>query len=82
VKATAIEVEDTRATVMLTPCWIARLLGARPVMIELKRDHPLSFWFTVTSHRRLGWIPYSRQIEHALDFRAVTDLPLARSVSR
>lgn len=85
-KAVAIEVTGTRATVVLTPCWLARVFGARPVVVELERgkrhNGESGHWVAVASQRRLGWIPYSCEIEHALDFRSVERLPTARSVSR
>ena len=80
-RATAIEVSDTRAAVVLSPCWRARLFGARPRVVEMERE-PKGEWYTVATRRQLGWFEYSCEIRNALDFRVVSDLPRARSVPR
>lgn len=37
-RATLVECSDDRATVRLTPSWLARLFGAREVVCELEVD--------------------------------------------
>lgn len=81
-KATALDVTSGRAVIELRPCWPARLLGAKTTIVELERgkhdNGESGHWVAVATQRRLGWLPYSREIEHALDFRPVQSPPVAR----
>jgi hypothetical protein len=40
VRATLVERTGTRATVRLTPSWLARLFGARELVCELEASEP------------------------------------------
>lgn len=57
-----------RATVVLTPCWLVRLLGARERSVDLRRD---DIWRTVATNRELGYVEHGGLIRDALDFREV-----------
>jgi hypothetical protein len=78
--ATALEVTDDHALVELRPCWLARIFGAKTVRIDLTRrvdrENKVK-WFAVNTGTELGWIPYSSEIRHALDFRQVVAPPVA-----
>lgn len=58
-----------RATVVLTPSWLARLFGARVRSVDLYMS--ARGWFTVASVRPLENIEHSSLIRYALDFREI-----------
>ncbi len=62
-----------KATVVLTPSWLARLFGARTVSVELCRS-PIG-WRAAGTDRDLGHIPHGSLIENALDFSEVERKP-------
>jgi len=70
-----VECSGDRATVRLTPGWLARLFGACELRCELKRRAP--YWVTVGTERTLGYVKHGILIEEALDFRPVTAPPRA-----
>lgn len=85
-RATTTELSDTRAVVLLRPCWLARMLGARTVSIELVRSRRSSDvagmdrvtdWVAASSTRTLAYLPHGDLIRDALDFHVVADLPVA-----
>lgn len=57
------------ATVVLEPGWLARLLGARTVSVDLKNDSGM--WLGAVTGRRLCDMPHGEIIRDALDFREV-----------
>jgi hypothetical protein len=78
--ATAIEVTTRHALVELRPCWLARLFGARTVRIELSwagNPRGRGTWRAVNTGIDLYELPYREEIERALDFRPVGELPAA-----
>lgn len=58
-----------RATVVLTPCWLTRLFGARERSVDLCRSR--YGWQTVATERVLSDIHHGSLIRDALDFREV-----------
>jgi hypothetical protein len=79
-KATAIEVTADRATVVLTPSWLARLFGAREVAVELRKIG--IYWITsATGDPMVRGVPREDLILDALDFRPRTELPAATARS-
>lgn len=57
-----------KATVVLTPCWLARLLGARERSVDLRRNGE---WYSVATKRSLRDLEHGELIRYALDFREV-----------
>ena len=75
-RATALEVTAERAVVELRPGWLARLLGARTLVVELKR--PGGRWMTAATEDILSrGLPRDRLLLEALDFRPVVAPPRA-----
>ena len=84
-RATAIEITDSRATVVLTPCWLARLFGAREMTISLwllrattTANSDQAKWLALYTGRPLHDLEYGSLIRDALDFRPRAELPVAR----
>lgn len=81
VKVTAIEVTGKRAVVLLRPCWLARLFGARETTLELEWRERVGWgrdeWHAVGSRRPLDDLCHRAEIRYALDFRPRVDLPVA-----
>lgn len=88
-----INAERTRATVELRPCWLARLFGARPAVVDLNTrkcwhcssdNHAVSHWQIAVTGRfldpRCGNSREGRRILRALEFRPLVTLPEARTV--
>lgn len=81
-RATALEVTATTATVLLEPGWLRRLFGARPALVELRRAHAGRDWACFGTGRPLHRIPHGSVIENALSLRAAPMLPAARAIER
>jgi hypothetical protein len=75
VRATLVERTGSRATVRLTPCWLARLFGARELVCELKYQAP--YWITIGTGEMLGYVKHGSLIKEALDFVPVAAVPRA-----
>lgn len=80
--ATCIHLTDTEATVVLRPCWLARLFGARVVSVDLRK---LGFhWLTTTGEPMLRIYSFpgyrDNAILDAVDYRIVAQLPEARAL--
>jgi len=88
VKASAFDVTATSASILLRPCWIARLFGARSVVLELVRGVPEiprlepEQWITAVTRRRLYDLRHRWLITEALDQRPCVGLPPARAAAR
>lgn len=69
-RATALEVNDTKAVVNLRPCWLARLLGAQETTVVLmwRERSDGHGWQAAGSRRWLDSLPHRSEIEDALDF--------------
>lgn len=77
-KATLVELSVERATIRLTPCWLARLFGARETAVELAGRY--GGWYAAGSGRELERLPHYEAIRNALDFVPVS-VP-ARAIAR
>lgn len=64
------------ATVVLRPCWLARLFGARDVTVDLVRGG--TGWRTMNTDRKLEEVKHGELIRDALDFHPRRELPPAR----
>jgi hypothetical protein len=53
------------AVIHLTPSWLARLLGAKDLVVELEYDYPN--WVSRYTRERLGWIKHSTIIKAAME---------------
>lgn len=70
-KARCVNYSGDRATVVLTPCWLTRLFGARERSVDLSRGS-YSKWYTVATGREVdSYLPHGSLIRDALDFREV-----------
>lgn len=81
-RATALEVTETTALVELRPCWLARMFGARTVVVELVwiedgHSQTSGQWHSQPTGRCVIEIPYGHAIRNALDFRPAAQLPRA-----
>ncbi len=80
-KATLVDRAEDRATVRLTPCWLARLFGARETVCELTRrcesGKVSAQWCAMGTGRTLREIDHGWLIHDALDFAPVGAPPLA-----
>ena len=85
-RVTALEVTETTAIVELRPNWLARLLGARTVLVRLTRSS-VGTWSLEASgrpivqhnlygHERNG-VRHGRALLRALDFRPIAEPPRA-----
>lgn len=77
-RATLVGRTGDRATVRLTPCWIARWLGAWDVTIELHKSQ-YDGWKASGSDRLLRDLPHASKIRNALDFVPTVPLPKAET---
>lgn len=73
-KATLVTRNGDRATVRLTPCWLARWLGAHVVDVGLVRAG-VDGWGTEATERPLSHVAHGALMLHALDFVPVLALP-------
>lgn len=73
--ARCISYTGDHATVVLEPCWLARLCGARTVSIDLERkrtpDGNWLIWRATATERDFDHLPNGAAIRNALDFREV-----------
>jgi len=67
---------DVHAIIVLRPSLMARLLGARDVVVELAMVD--GNWFGRYSRRGIGYMPHSALLWQALEFQPVTEVPQAR----
>ena len=84
--ATCIHLTDTEATVVLRPCWLARLFGARQLFARIARTKSglsgspfYGPWKTVATDESIDRRnPRHALILDALEYRPVAQLPEAR----
>lgn len=87
-RATLLDRTGDRATVRLTPSWLARLFGARETMCELNYhagDADLDIkagWYTAGTGRAVRDLWHGDEIRDALDFVPVDPPPRAIARSR
>jgi hypothetical protein len=74
-RVVVVERGEETATVVLRPCWLARLFGARETVCEIKHKAP--YWITAGTERTLGYVKRGSLIEEALDFHPVAAPPRA-----
>lgn len=71
--AYCVDFDGARATVVLRPSWLGRLLGAETRSLDLYRIQ--GNWFTVGTGRSVDHLTHREIIRDALDYRAVGDVP-------
>lgn len=78
-RARCVAISETRATVILAPSWLGRLLGARPVRCELYRSPhvPGATWESLHTRRPIWELPHGAIIREALELQTIDDLPVA-----
>jgi hypothetical protein len=80
--ATCIHLTDTEATVVLKPCWLARLFGARTKHAQIRRDcvHTVyGSWKMLATGNALHDSNHTHAlILDAITYRPVAQLPEAR----
>ena len=82
-RVTVIERTDTRVVVRLDPGWLARLRGAKPLVVELGRGQRqgsrpgtsrFGNWHARGTDRPVEDLPYARRILDAIDFVPVSEI--------
>jgi hypothetical protein len=53
------------AVLHLRPSWLARLFGAKDLVVELEYEYP--WWVSRYTREKLGWIKYSTLIKNAME---------------
>ena len=75
--ATCVYLTDTEATVVLRPCWLARMLGARTKNAQIRRDcvgTVCGSWKMLAT----GNVLHDSNSTHALILDAITYRPVAQ----
>jgi hypothetical protein len=77
----SLRLQSGRATVQLDPHWIARLLGARPQLVELVAAEQWCDgevrWRAAGTNRDLREMATGSMIREALEVRPIAELPMA-----
>lgn len=83
-RATCVVVSETRATVILTPSWVGRLFGAKPVRCELHRSPGTwgAQWKSLHTGRPIYELPHGAIIREAIELQPIEDLPRVRLSER
>lgn len=74
-KATLMSRDKLTARIILTPCLIARMFGARALMVTIVKNSGV--WRTEGNDIHIDCCPYGDKIKTALDFVPVEPLPRA-----